>query len=383
MMEMLNRTDGHHGIRIVPVESSGLMKQFINLPYRLYRHHEQWIPPFRFMEKRRLDAKYSDFLKRNKAQLFMAFRDGSPVGRISAHLNRRHNEIYQDHCGFIGFFECLHSHPVAEALFDSARDWLRQNHCSSILGPVNFTINDEAGLLAEGFRLPPSIFMPYHPPYYRELWEKYGFQLEKQHYAWHFDRNSQLHPLVLKIASTAEKTPGLIIRKFRKDRLPDELKRAYNVYSNAWQPDWGNYPPDAEDFENRARNLAKLSHPDFAWIAEINDEPIGVCLALPNINEIPRNARGSFGPLSYLRLRHSIRHPRSLRILVIELDHRFLDSGIDASLYRKIRDQAFLHNVDTAEVSWIQAQNGRMNKLMEKSGGRISKKYNLYRLNFI
>ena len=379
-MNTQNDRNKYGQIQLSVVSNQKQLKQFIQFPYTLYQRHEYYVPPLRSAEKALFNSKSNLFLHSNPHQFFLAFRYGRVVARVSAHLNQDHERIYSEKCGFLGFFECINNQRVANAILNSAVGWLKDQDVSIIRGPVNFTMNDSAGFLSEGFKYVPAVYMPYNPPYYETLWRTYGFSEDKQLYAWHFDINAELHPLVHKIADTAARTPGLVIRKFERKNFTHDLKRAWTVYKRAWKKDWGNYPPDWDEFYQKSCLLEQIAHDDFVWLAELNDEPVGVGLAVPDINDVLKTLKGRLWPLSYWRLWRYIRHPRSLRVLVLELDREFQDSGIDALLYKLVFTEAKKHAINQAEVSYIQDTNHKMNKLFAKSGGQIRKKYKIYHL---
>ena len=302
------------------------------------------------------------------------------MGRISAHLNHDHQRIYNENAGFIGFFESINNQRVANALFNAALDWLKAQEIKIIRGPVSFTMNEMAGLLTEGFKINPAVNMPYHPTYYSKLWDSYGFTKEKELFAWYFNPEACLHPIVNKIADTAERTPGLIVRKFNKKDCEGEFQKTWEIYKNAWQKEWGNYPPDWEEFYPKALLLKKIVNNNFVWIAEIHNQPVGIGLALPDINQVLSTMNGRLWPWNLFKLWRFVKYPQSLRILVLELDRQFQDSGIDAILYRKIFLEAKKQKIQRAEISWTREGNTKMNKLFAKSGGKICKKYSIYRM---
>jgi len=367
-------------IEVRTVDSARDLRLFRRFPYRLHRQAAYWVPPLRLLDGWNFDEGKNRYLARNAHRFFLATHRGRVVGRISAQLNDEHQRVYEDGCGFVGFFESVNSQSVANALFNAASDWLRGQGCRSVCGPADFTVNDSAGLLTEGFGSRPAFGMKWTPNYYRSLWMNFGFLEEERHYAWGFYRDIPLHPLVHRIADTVSVTPGLTLRPFRRDDFDEDLRRAYEVYTKAWQKDWANYPPAWEDFYRQARYLRYISHREFVWIALIHDNPVGVGLAIPDINEVLLKGRGRLSPWMLWKLWRYIRHPKSLRIMVLELDVNFFDSGIDALLYRKIHRQALTLGLQHGEVSWIRDSNHRMNKLMEKSGGQRDKIYTMYRM---
>src|SRR5947209_2776885 len=171
-------------VEVRPVASKRELKAFMRLPWRLYRNEPHWVPPLLMDLRRRLDRKRNPFFKHAEAEYFLAWRDGRPVGRVTAQVDRNFNEFQGNRWGLFGFFECERDPEVAQALIDAAVAWLRERGCDRMVGPMDFTTNDECGLLVEGYERRPMVLQGWHHPYYPPLLEGYGLTKAMDLYMW-------------------------------------------------------------------------------------------------------------------------------------------------------------------------------------------------------
>ena len=173
-------TGGHlTDVVVRRVETPGDLKRFIDLPYRMHARDPNWVPPLRMEVATLLDQKKNPFFAHGAADYFIAERGGQVVGRIAAIQNHLHNEVHEDKVGFFGFFECVDDQQVAKKLFEIAEDWIASKGLDTLRGPASFSLNDECGLLVDGFETPNVVLMPHNPPYYQRLIEGAGFTKAK------------------------------------------------------------------------------------------------------------------------------------------------------------------------------------------------------------
>ena len=182
-IRLANSLNDNKTFKIVPVVTEKEMADFLRLPWRIYQENPNWVPPVLPLQKQFLDPRTGPFFEFGEAQYFLAYLEGQPAGRISAHINRLHNQYHDPDDGFFGFFECVPDVGVASALFYAAADWLRQRGKERLIGPLNFCIYDEMGLLVDGFDTMPAIFQTYNPPYYLDLLTELGFSKVLDYYA--------------------------------------------------------------------------------------------------------------------------------------------------------------------------------------------------------
>ena len=246
-------------LEVRPVTTRRDLRTFIKLPWRLYRQEPNWVAPLLMDVKKRLDRKKDPFFKHAEAQYFLAYRDGRPVGRISAHIDQHFNSFHGNEWGLFGFFECEDDAEAAHALADAAEGWLRERGRDRMVGPMDFTTNDEIGLLIKGHEYPPIILCPWHHPYYQRIFEQeLGMVKEMDVYMWslHVTGRDKVHPAIWEAADKLESEHGIVCRNFRKKELQQEVTRFLEVYNTAWERNWGFVPLSEEEVRHYAKDLS-------------------------------------------------------------------------------------------------------------------------------
>lgn len=360
---------------------------FVTFPWRVYRGDPYWVPPLISERMAFFDPQRNPFYQHAEVALFMARRDGEPVGTIAALINHQHNDFHNERVGFFGAFEVLPDREAAHALLATARDWARERGMTALRGPATFSTNEECGLLIEGFNDPPRILMTYNPPYYRDFIEGFGFQKAMDLYAYEltveaFDWPEKLVRVVEKLKSRAKfrVRPG-DIRRFR-----EELDRIKKVYNSAWERNWGFVPLTDAEIEHMAAQLIRFVDPDLVFIAEVNDEPIGFSLTLPDLNQALHKAYPRPGVpewwtliklLYYWKIRRVV---DTIRVLAMGVVEEWRSLGVSALFYYETAKAALPKGYRRAEMSWILENNVMMNRDIQALGGRIYKIYRIYEL---
>lgn len=260
---------------------------FERLPERLHGKDPAFIPPFPGSVVKYLSPKSPFNRLYGEIHPFLAWKDGKPVGRIAAIINRAHNERYDDRTGFFGFFDCENDPELAAALFEKASELLKARGLTSIRGPYNPSINDECGLLVEGFEYPPCIGLTWNPSFYRELMEKLGFRAVCKSYGYLLPLHKLEPPArVARIVERVAKRANLKLRPIKMDKLEEELKIVHEVYNATLERNWGFIPISMDDLLGAADDMRAFADPQMILIAEMKGENAGVALSLPNFNEI-------------------------------------------------------------------------------------------------
>ncbi len=337
-------------------------------------------PPFPGSVAKFISPK-SPFAHHGRILGFLAYRNGHPVGRIAAILNRSHNEFHGDRAGFFGFFACEDDPSTAAALVDSATDALRTLGCDEILGPYNPTIHDDCGILVEGNHLPASVSMPWNPAYYAPLLTAAGFTANRTLYAYQLDLHLGLPDRIVRVANRLrERSKNLSIRSFDMARLDDELRLTHRLYNVTLDRNSGFYPILPDDLLASADDLKAFADPDFLIFAELDGVPVAFMLTLPNFHEILRRTRGT---PRWLRLPAILWHlktkpMRSVRQVILGIDPAHRDRGLAALLcadmVRRTEKKA-----DIAECSWVESNNEEVIPVIELMGAVRNKTYHLYR----
>lgn len=376
-----------HEIQITLVRSARDRKRFLNVPYRLHRREPHWIAPLKISQKDILDTRRHPFYKTADVEMFLAERDGRVVGRIMAILNRAHNEFHHERAGFFGFFEVENDKQVATALFDAARDWLRERGMEVIRGPVNPSTNYELGLLVEGFDLDPTVLMTYNPAYYVELVEGYGFGKAMDLYA--YDIAAKYFVVSDKLKRVAERLrtrDRIRVRTVNLKDFKNEVEIVRQVYNDAWSRNWGFVPVTEEEFTHLAKDLKQLVDPRVVMIAEQLSEdgqstrPIGFLLAVPDINRALKKLDGRLLPFGLVKLLWHSRKIDFIRIITMGIIREFQSMGAGAIFLSEIYDRAPASGYPSGEMGWVLENNVMMNRAAELIGGRRVKTYRIYEM---
>jgi GNAT superfamily N-acetyltransferase len=371
-------------VTIGPVRTRRELKRFVKVPFRLHRDHPQWVAPLVFERMEFLSREKNPWFQHGEAEFFVAERDGEPVGRISAHLDHRWDEYQGGSDAMFGFFETTEDPEVAKALIDAAAEWAAGKGRERILGPMDFTTNDEIGILIEGFERRPMILEPWHPPYYRELVEAEGFAKAMDVLMWELQfgdlkEGEAFDPSIHAAAKKALDDEGITIRNMRKRDMAAEVRRFMDVYNEAWGDNWGFVPITDAEVEFQAKNLKQVIDEDWAFMAEKDGEVVGAALTLPDINQVMAKLNGRLLPFGWARFLLGKRKIDQLRVFALGVTHAYRHTGVAAGLYlRHLEEAAKPGAIEGGEMGWILETNKPMNRAMEGMGGKVVKRYRLY-----
>jgi len=301
------------------------------------------------------------------------------VGRIAAVINRTHNEHHKDKIGFFGFFDCIDDQEIANTLFDKAADTLREKGFESARGPYNPTINDECGLLTEGFDSAPFLMMPFNPEYYLKLYEGAGLQTARDLLAFYMTTKGKAPARIEKIAKRVQKSTGISLRKVNLSKLSEELPLIRDLYNSTLSRNWGFVPITNEDLKFAAQDLKPIADPNMLIFAEKNNQVVGFALTLPNINEILLKTRNSSRWMRVLKfLWHmKVNPPKEARLVALGVHPDYRNSGIAALFYYESLMRAKVSYIG-GEMSWVEANNNVLLKSLRLMGGEPYKKYRIY-----
>jgi hypothetical protein len=370
-------------VEIRPVRGRRDLKRFVKVPFSLHRDHPQWVPPLIFDRMQFLDRRKNPFFEHAEAEYFLAERDGRPVGRITAQIDQRWDEHQGGSDGMFGFFETVDDPEVAQALLGAAEDWLRARGRQRLLGPMDFTTNDEVGILIEGFEQRPVILENWHPPFYRGLIEGLGYEKAMDLLMWHLalgelKEGDQFDPHIHAAAEKALSEEGVTIRNVDKRNLADEMRRFSEIYNEAWSDNWGFVPATDAEIEFHAKLLKQVIDEDWAFIAEKEGEAVGAGLSLPDINQVLAKMNGRLLPLGWLRFLLGRRRIDFVRVFALGVKHDYRHTGVAAGLYLRHLAAASPDGVPAGQAGWILETNRPMNRALEGMGGTVVKRYRIY-----
>ncbi len=369
-------------VNVRPVRGRRDLDAFIKLPFRLHPD-TPWVPPLIAERREFLDRDRNPFFAHAEAEYFLAEREGRVVGRITAQIDERWTQHNGGNDGMFGFFECERSPETAAALLDAAAAWLRERGRERVLGPMDFTTNDECGLLIDGYDLEPFLLEPWHPPYYRDLLEGLGMTKAMDLLMWklelgHLRQGDRFHDLIHQAAEAAVSEHGVVVRHMRKRDLEAEVARFMEVYNEAWDRNWGFVPISEEEVRFQAKNLKPILDENWAMIAERDGEVVGAALTLPDINQVLRRMNGRLLPLGWWRFLTGRRKIDRVRVFALGVKPAYQHLGVAAALYVEHVETAARVRQKWGEMGWILEVNEAMNRAMEGMGGTVVKRYRLY-----
>jgi hypothetical protein len=370
-------------IAIEPVTTKKGATDFIKFGFKLYKDDPCWVPPFIEERLGYFDTAKNPLWQHARYQLYVARRNGEIVGTIGGVVNDNHNKVHNELAGGWGFFESIDDEEVACALIQAAEDWCRLQGMTCIRGPLNFSTNDEVGLLIDGFDTPPMVMMTHNPPYYPRLVEGCGYVKAMDLYAWIWDIEKGLAEApekLYRVASKAMEKQGLRVRSIDWNRFDHEVELIKAAYNSAWQKNWGFVPMTDAEIDHLAKTLRPMADPNLILIAETADgKPAGVSIALPDLHQaLKASGGGRMYPFGILRFLWHRRHINQVRLLIMGMMEEYRGRGADAIFYLESAKQALRGGYKRLEGSWILESNVMMNQIIERLGGVRYKTYRIY-----
>ncbi|TDJ65323.1 MAG: N-acetyltransferase [Proteobacteria bacterium] len=372
-------------LTIIPVKGYCALGRFIHLPRSIYASDPNWIAPL-MLERRLHLSRHNPYFEHAEWAAWLAYRGDRPVGRITAQVDRLRLERYNDQTGSFGMLEGERDPEIFAALFNAAESWLRKKGMCRVEGPFNLSINEECGLLVEGFDSPPTIFMGHAHPYYADFVDACGYKKVKDLVSYRMHPNITQTPTMKKIVerSTRVRHGAFTLRSLKRERLPEEFEILRGIFNDSWQDNWGFVPFTKAEFADVGSMLKYAVDKDFVKIGEIDGEPVSFIVCLPNINEAIRDLDGRLFPFGWLKLlwRIKVSHPKSARVALMgirKVDQRGLTgTGISLAMIEAIKQRVLERGVTDVEMGWILEDNKSMRSIIEGIGGKIAKRYRIY-----
>ncbi len=368
-------------IEIVPADEGRHFREFVELPYKLYRDDPYWAAPLRIAVKELLDRRKHPFWADADGAYFLALADGEPVGRIAAILDRKHNSFHSENAAFFGFFESVDDKGVAQALVGAARKWAQDRGAAVLRGPYNPSTNYECGLLIDAFDSSPVIMMPYNFGYYPALLESAGLRKVMDLYAYAIPTDAFHTAKIERVASRVLAANGITVRPIDIREFQKEVERVWEIYNRAWERNWGFIPMSRDEFTLMGKEMKQILKPDLVLMGEIEGKLVGFALALPDINEALKHARGKLFPTGLLKILYYQRSIKTVRVLALGVVEEYRTSGVAAALYAALVRNGRRLGFQTCEMSWILEDNTLMNRSLAAMGASRYKTYRVYESN--
>ncbi len=370
-------------IMIEAVDTRKGMSEYVQFPFRLYRNDPYWVPPLIEERLAYFDAKKNPLWEHARYQLFVARREGQIVGTIGGVVNDNHNRVHHELAGGWGFFESVDDPEVAGVLLQAAEDWCRLQGMNLVRGPLNFSMNDEVGMLIDGFDSSPMVMMTHNPRYYPSLIECHGYVKAMDLFAWIYDIKHGLEAApekLYRVSKKAMERQGLRVRKIDMRRFDAEVALVKAAYNSAWEKNWGFVPMTDHEIDHLARSLKPMIDPNLIFVAETEDgKPAGVSLTLPDLHQaLKRSGGGHMWPLGLPKFLLNRRHIDQVRLMIMGMMEQYRGRGADALFYLETAQEALRRGYKRLEGSWILETNTMMNQIIERLGGAKYKTYRIY-----
>lgn len=330
----------------------------------VYRNYPNFVPPIysdvvKFIQK-------GPFNHIGEKQLYLAYRGEKIVARLSVHRNFAHNEHYKTNQGFFGFFEALDDQEATNALFAAGEKWLKERGCSSVMGPMNFAVYDEIGLLVDSFDTDPVLLCTYNPPYYLKLVEGAGFKKEVDWYA--FLKDVQIPNFMRLINNRVMKQQGIVVREVRRKDIEKEAAAVKHIFNEAWSENWGNVPFTEEQWRHLVKDLKMILKERLAIITELNGVPIGFSISLPDANMAVKKANGRLLPVGIFKILLGMRRIHRVRTTIMGVLKEHRNKGYEIAMIYRTMENGIPDGYSESDCSLIVETNKPMITVLEKIG---------------
>jgi GNAT superfamily N-acetyltransferase len=369
-------------VEVSPVSGGKDLKAFIDLPFRLHANQPLWVPPLKLERRLFLNRRMSAFFSHGEAEYFLARREGRVVGRITAQVNHAFNDHQGKNWGWFGFLEFEDDPEVLDALLGAAESWLRGRGKERMVGPACFAMNDESGVLIEGFELRPMIVQPWNPRYYPERLEQAGMAKAMDLLMWNLEvaDREQVLPVIFELAEKVQSEHGIRVRPMRRMQLRKDLDAFAEIYNSAWSENWDFVPYSKKDLDAYAQEIHLVFDKHWCFIAEREDtgEVVGMAMTFPDINQVLERMKGRLLALGWWHFLNKGRVMDRVRVGFLGVKPEYQHTGVAAKLYVEHFNAAAVRPQKGGEMGWILETNKPMNRGMEAMGGRIVKRYRVY-----
>lgn len=373
--------NGPPSLTVTPLMGRSAKRAFWALPQRLYRNDPHWVPPL-LLERHELLSARNPLVEHARWQAWLAKRGDQVVGRISAQVDTLYEQTHGERVGYFGLLEAEDDPQVFAALLGAAEDWLRGQGMTQIRGPFNLSINEECGLLVDGFDTPPMVMMGHALPYYGPRIQEQGYAKAKDLLAYIVDADFRFSPAAQRVIE--RERDQVTLRPLDLKHLDRDIAILRDIFNDAWAGNWGFVPFTEAEFGQLGQLVRWLVDPGFVQIAEVAGEPVAMIAVLPNLNEAIADLHGRLLPFGWVRLlwRLKVRHPKAVRVALLGVRQRLqrtrLGTALAMLVVDAVRQTGLRRGVTQAEMSWILEDNRGMRSIIESLGSRCYKRYRIY-----
>lgn len=381
-MSASHTSSGSDPLYITPVASKADLEQFIRIPNLILGNDPVWVPPLLVERRMHLSPRSNPYFQHAKWQGWIAWRGAQPVGRISAQIDALHLERYGDATGFFGMLDAEDREETFAALIATAEQWLHAQGMRRVRGPFSLSINEETGLLIDGFDTPPVFMMGHALPYYATHIEKCGYQKAKDMLAYMIAPDFEAPQIMQRLVAASARR--VRVRPLDRKRFNEEIALLRDIFNDAWSENWGFVPFTEAEFHELGQTLRFLLPAELIQIAEVDGEAVAFIAGLPNFNEAISDLEGKLFPLGWIKLlwRLKVRFPNSARVPLMGVKRKFqhtrLGPGLAFQVIDAVRKELHHRGATRIELSWILEDNAGMRNIIESIGGSTYKRYRVY-----
>jgi hypothetical protein len=359
--------------------------EFLEAGRVVFEGDPAWVPPLDFDIKGRLHPKKNPFFLRADVALFVAYKNGKPVGRASASVDREHLRVWKDDTGFFGFLDTIDDQRVADALFAKAEGWLRDKGMKRAMGPLSLYANDEIGCLVEGFEHPPVIMMAHSRKWQAGLIEGAGYTKEKDLWCWRYHKDTGFNDRTLRAWEAIKAMPEMRLRSVDMKNFAEDVRTIIDIYNDAWNGKSFFVPATKPEVDKMIEELKLVLDPDIAFMAELDGKAVGMCIMVPNLNEVITDLDGKLFPFGWAKLlyRTKVKVPKSTRLILLGIRGEARKNikkygGLSAAMYVEVAKRAIPKGYDWSELSWTREDDAPINLGIKSMGAKVYKKYRVY-----
>ena len=370
-------------VEIKQTPMGGDAKDFLDVVDYVYRGDSSYVRPLDQELKDRLNPKKNPFFEHGEGAFFTAHRNGRCVGRVTASIDREHLDRYKDATGFFGFLDTIEDEEVARELLKRAEEWLKSKGMKRVRGPLSLNINEELGVLVDGFDTPPYMMMPHHRPYQSGLIEKAGYAKAKDFFAWSYVVGD-LNVRTKKAHAEIKALPEITSRTVSMKNLASDVELLVDIFNDAWSDNWGFVPFTRNEVKKMAADFKLLLMPEITCLVSIDGEPAAVAVAIPNLNELIRDSGGKLFPFGLVKLlyRLKVEGPKSARLILLGIRKKWRHvrkyAALSAFMYAEMNEGGKRLGIKSGELGWTLEDNGAVNAGIKMMGGKPYKRYRVY-----
>jgi hypothetical protein len=370
-------------IRELKAGDKKTLNDFLDVVDVIYKDAPHYIRPLDMDVGDRLDHKKNPFFEHAEGAAWVAYENGRAVGRITAQVDQEHLKLHKDDAAMFGFLDTTDDPAVAAALLAEAEKWAKGRGMKRLRGPMSMSINEELGILVEGFDDPPMVMMTYHNPYQGGLIEKAGYAKLKDFYSWKYDIG-EVPPRAQRAHDEVAAMPEITVRQADTKKLMEDVRIIMDIFNDAWSENWGFVPATENELIKLAKDMSLILMPELTRIVFINGEAAAVAMGVPNLNEVIRDIHGKLFPFGLIKMlwRLKVQGPKSGRLLILGIRKKWRHvrryAGVSAYLYVEMNRSAHLLGMKDSELGWTLEDNAAINAGIRLMGGRIAKRYRVY-----